>query len=155
MTAAITPRLVSEEEALVPEPSPLNPETLQGLAARVEAATGPDREIDARIWCALNACKFRWADEAGFTFADDSGKGWAAGPAPTYTASIDKALALVERNLAGKIGPISLTIAGSGEALICSDDPCGWYVQKIGPTPALALLSALLAALANRPEKPE
>ncbi len=56
------------------------------------------------------------------------------------------ALELVER-FGPPHGPIGLTIAGSAQATLEDRDPCGWSVQAIGRTPALAILGALLKAI--------
>lgn len=66
---------------------------LAELRERVRAATGPDRELDfalKRLWSDIAArLTFKEAIEApGFTL-------------PPYTASVDAALALVERMLPG------------------------------------------------------
>jgi hypothetical protein len=66
---------------------------------------------------------------------------------PEFTTSLDAALALAERVLKPPYtGPISLTIAGSGQAYIDHIDPCGMGVQAFGRTPALALCLAILKA---------
>ena len=80
------------------------------LAERVERAEGPDREMDALIWCALNGKRFKgWHDVYGansgrltqveFTepprrtrFVTDDRRHKHALP---YTASIDAAMTLV------------------------------------------------------------
>lgn len=82
-------------------------ETLEALLARVEAATGPDQELDGDLAVALEGWTLRkfegdkrpyWRDakhsnqENYFARKD--------GP-PRYTASIDAAVALVEKKLPG------------------------------------------------------
>jgi hypothetical protein len=67
--------------------------TLTELAARCEAATGPDRELDAEI--AAKLC-----GGSAVSPIDLSGRYWKPGArgfciAPAYTASIDAALTLV------------------------------------------------------------
>jgi hypothetical protein len=70
-----------------------------------------------------------------------------------YTTSLDAALALAERvPVAPYTGPITLTIAGSGQAGIDHSDPCRMGVQAFGNTPALALCIAILKA--NHKDKP-
>jgi hypothetical protein len=36
----------------------MNADELRALAERVQGLDGPDREVDARIWCALNGKKY-------------------------------------------------------------------------------------------------
>jgi hypothetical protein len=78
------------------------------LAELCEKATGPDRELDALIWCALNGKRYRShnpaygrADETQVEFTEPpkrtalvSGRG-TSGHAKAYTASIDAAMTLV------------------------------------------------------------
>ena len=74
---------------------------LTALLERVEAATGPDREIDTEI-----ARAFGWTPP-GINPALWEGKetpSWWATPGfgmPAYTSSLDAAIALVERVLPG------------------------------------------------------
>jgi hypothetical protein len=56
-------------------------ETLVGLAVRCEQATGPDRELDRAVWYALQDI-----------LSGDPAHG------PTYTASLDAAMALLPPN---------------------------------------------------------
>src|SRR5690606_20644606 len=42
--------------------------TLPDLIARLEKATGPDRELDGRIWCAINGYEFVQWDGAGCVY---------------------------------------------------------------------------------------
>lgn len=73
--------------------------------------------------------------------------------AKALEGSLDAALALAERvRVAPYTGPITLTIAGSGQAYIDHSDPCGMGVQAFGNTPALALCLAILKA--NHKDKP-
>lgn len=109
---------------------------LSELLERVKAATGPDRELDAAIWYALVE-----QPRPGNKIDRDMISRW-----PEYTSSLDAALALVLRASPLK-GPVELTVAGSAQACLNSDDPCGLQVQAFGNTPPLALLAALLSAL--------
>lgn len=136
------------------DPCPTN-----DLLERVGAATGPDREIDAEIaWACLE-------------------EDWSSGPEravsepfahikmlPEYTASLDAALALVERVLPGWLpsvekrrglgapptGMVSADIAGrsgwegwTGRVRLTA----GIYYFENAPTPAIALLAAMLRAI--------
>ena len=97
--------------------------------AAEEAAEG-SRELDRAIWHELEFDSRREPTHC-----------------PSYTTSIDAALALAERvPVAPYTGPITLTIAGSGQAYIDHSDPCRMGVQAFGNTPALALCIAILKA---------
>jgi hypothetical protein len=70
---------------------------LEGLLARVEKATGPDRELDGFIYGALGFQIIqRWG---GYEWRPEGRGVWRAMPSPT--TSLDAALALVERKLPG------------------------------------------------------
>jgi hypothetical protein len=102
----------------------------QELIARLEAATGPDRELDAAIWQACQHADWKWQHERY--------------EAPAYTASIDAALTLC----GGESGLGSL-IAGN-----FPDGSRGWVARVRSPetadgegrTPALAICIAALRA---------
>jgi hypothetical protein len=138
---------------------PIAKTDLADLLRRVEAAAGPDRELDEAIAFAL-------CDEHEFVQL----KGAPRGVGPTLyrfgshaphsalrvTASLDAALALVERVLPGAIcgvdgiGPACLPEARvvpehSGEEVLTQ-------YEARGRTPALALLAALLRALIAQQE---
>lgn len=84
---------------------------LVGLAARVEAATGPDLELDCLIWCAVNGYKPEWQGKClvagieGVIGWIDPGKHQrnfhtnrstvGPGSIPAYSASLDAAMTLV------------------------------------------------------------
>ncbi len=141
-------------------------ETLKGLLERVQAAAGPDRELDFDL--------ARWR---GWTEHDDkddpvfTGKvsTWWAEPGcewsttsvpPCVTGSVDAALALVEQVLPGwdlELETIALGKLGKGYATLrgpnFSDADMSQYVQTDGlPKPApLAILDALLQASRIKP----
>lgn len=107
----------------------MTPETVDDLVRRVEAATGPDLELDALIYC--------WHCSKS-AFADASERmaylRWAA---PDYTASIDAALALVERRLPGRTREVL------AEAIrLLSHCPDADWPRRL----PLAILAALLRA---------
>ena len=140
---------------------------MEDLLARVKAATGPDRELSVAIWFALNPDREHlWAlsgmnaqrgpkqnTEATLRRAVQQNPrdyGWEATD-HDFTASLDAALALVERVLETDFIDIEVAkrfVAGEarGRAEIC-----GPAVDAYGEaaTPALALLAALLSALAT------
>lgn len=126
------------------------------LLTRVQKATGPDREIDGDIAEMFDAApshlprvtgvgrSWLWAE---FVEPDS----WETWGAPEYTASIDAALALVERVLPGWKWQIN---KGEGCGLILPGSTITTRVHwgKGANTP-LAILAALLTAL-QPPEAP-
>jgi len=138
------------------------------LIARLEKATGPDREIDARLDHATRRAGIVWGlgDNFGVTPADVvdhwTDEQWAerskelAQSMPHYTSSLDAALALIERVMPGalwrieKQGPVALSIyAAESRHLHAFWATCGLPGEQEGAhgaTPALALLLALLRA---------
>lgn len=124
--------------------------TLLALAERVEALTGPDREVDAEIACALRIgpnlpdWALRWdgdwtptiAGHAVLRHLDDS-------PGPSfksreYTTSLDAAMTLVPENF-------DWVIARTNGGLTVYAQ-CGDGEQWFAATPALALTAAALRA---------
>lgn len=130
------------------------------LLSRLEGLTAPDREVDALI---MGAC-FEWAKPEPPYLAPhcvgDQPIYWHAPepyykrPAPELTASLDAAIALCERVLPGWSGDIDIgkPIADNGKVgarLFPPGD--GWQNHAgEGPTPAIALLIAILTALEAR-----
>lgn len=151
------------------------------IISRLEKAEGPDRELDARIWCTMHGVRFK---EHYDVYGRDSdrltqvvfsrppsrkrevtGYGYYK-HAELYTASIDAAVALVER-LAPDMrvenlcewdhprlrvqGPWSCDLVERGKD--CTNGKKAKCSHA--PTPALALLSALFRALrdAQREER--
>lgn len=116
-----------------------DPDALRELLGRVEAATGPDRQMDYDLYARLLG-------------KPPSGK---VQLPPQYTSSIDAALALVERCLPGALWTVQHLGEGDFAAHVGSPDfnavMCGSEVLK---TPALAVLSALLSALQSKEGKP-
>ena len=133
---------------------------LTELLARCEAATGPDREIDLELGKALldwhlyehkayqdydtDWAEWRWPDNKQvFVF----------GAVTAFTASIDAALALVERKLPGAWyvmakGRMSAKEPLFGCELLFNHDEQLSIAD--GPTQSLAILAALLRALIAR-----
>lgn len=100
---------------------------LIALAERCEKVEGPCMALDYEIHCRNGL----W------------GVGM-YGDHPRYTASLDAAMTLVPENA----GPLEIVIAGSGQAFIHSNDPCGGYLGscQYAATPALALTAVSLRA---------
>jgi len=122
--------------------------TLQSLLARVLAATGPDREIDAAIWEATEPHKYLYAR---------SGRNWVvnrmgtvltpvwelcADPRPAFTASIDAAMALVERRIRIDTGAFDLI----SRALVTATRHGIQRGGKISDYLPLALIAATIRA---------
>ena len=143
------------------------------LLERVQNATGPDRDVDV----AIMATCFDWAKAEPPYYAPhcvgDEPIYWHAPnwlqkrPCPELTASMDAALALVERVLPGwkvslYIGHLTGAKDGSGSRaeLFSPKKPkrisaTDWKWMKVAVcyhahTPALAILAALLMALSMR-----
>lgn len=144
------------------------PSTLQDLLARVEAATGPGRELDMRIAYGLRLVdpeaiwNGRSFYEAVDQFPDDVRGITNCWPLGIYTASLDAAVALVERELpegclwkVGRAG--AAEIYGPGHRLP-GGESTGYHDEAMfagdADTPALALLAALLKALIAQQDTP-
>ncbi len=111
------------------------------LVARIEAATGPDRDIDREIAPLVG---IRVVDEGhpiGVCYYDQNG---AFVPLPRFTASIDTALTLVPEGWTGII-PVR---GGRGEDawLWPENGTMNKGYRVTAATPALALCSAALKA---------
>lgn len=118
------------------------------LIAKLEALDGPDREVDADIYIAFNipmeragridrlgGCVGWWPKDAPYESAVD---------VPRYTASLDAAIALVERVLPGNHLRIDIGDDGLHAANIFGD--WGDSHANASSSPAIALLIALLRA---------
>lgn len=140
---------------------------LAELLERVTAATGPDRELDAAL---LRAFGFQRtagniANSGSWKHGDGS---WLSASREPVTASLDAALALVERvlptiPLPEPYGPWEWRVHGPNRndagmcraALMWPQTEAGAHVKLVGPaygkTPALAILAAMLSALIAQP----
>lgn len=106
------------------------------LIARIESATGPDRELDCRIWCAVERQNFDVCRQVVPNFGE-----WLA---PSYTASIDAALSLVPDGHQWSLSECAMPdryYAGLG-----SRKASGRSFVAQAATPALALCAAALKA---------
>ncbi len=82
---------------------------LKALIERVERATGPDREIDARVWCAVQGYEFSaMKNEHSFKYAPyrDALRasllwGHQLVKGEHYTSSLDAVIALIEQQMPG------------------------------------------------------
>lgn len=118
------------------------------LITKLEEAGEGSRALDIEIMTLLGGAR----DVGDGVFYGPNAETWHTSDAaenegcwmlPAPSQSIDAALALAERTL-GRIGPISLVIAGSAEAYIDHAVPCGEGVKAFGNTPPLALCTAIL-----------
>jgi len=123
------------------------------LAARVEAATGADRELDAAISCAL-----KFPDLCPAQPDDFDGKyGYSAGNikcehgflmADRYSASLDAALSLVPSGWVCTHAYFNDQRAVFNFTKWRDGNPM--YASGVALTPALALTAACLRAIAER-----
>lgn len=139
--------------------------SLSALLERVEAATGPDHEVNGRLYCLANGYTYRGScPEMG---PPPTGQSYVAyyTPAngeqtprycPAYTASVDAALALIGRVLPGHasaVGTMAFEVARKPWGCIWT--PTGAVLKQAeAATPALALCAALLAAMIGEEAKP-
>jgi hypothetical protein len=122
---------------------------LQELLARVEKAEGPDRAIDRDL---INVLGLDWHRGAWWRTADPLQPWFSGWVKADVTASLDAALALVER-LAMPEPDFDICFRQLGHFEV------RWYMPERGhwrvasaKTPALALLAALLRALIAQTE---
>lgn len=106
---------------------------LSSLLTRLEGAEGPDREVDFDLCAALQ----------------EKGALGIIAHVPKLTASLDAALALAERVLPGHRTVVEQAHDKTGWAMIQTGPETPRNMTD-GPTPALALLTALLRALINQ-----
>lgn len=121
------------------------PNPLTELAERVEKLTGPCRETDARIQCALDGHQFvSFSDKRGMDQISTISTGEKTlGVVLAYTASLDAAMTLVPENHEWEAGTALLTNA-AWAGVIGLDGR--W--QAKAATPSLALTAAILRARA-------
>lgn len=135
---------------------------LQALLERVEAASGPVEEIDNLIWWHF-FCPERGKDDAMRVGPMDNvakRAAWArcfygTERSTKFTASLDAAVGLVEKMLPG-FDVCLARVSGEWSADIGPPDSFQAASAKSRPTPALALIAALLKALISQsnPERP-
>ncbi|CAB4137301.1 hypothetical protein UFOVP319_22 [uncultured Caudovirales phage] len=106
----------------------------EAIAARIEAATGPDRELDCRIWAMHTGGNF----DTYRAVVPDFGQ-WQA---PYYTASIDAAMMLVPEGCVWlRKDQFTMTVYKAP-----ADGAWAKHVDAVGATPALALAAAAICA---------
>lgn len=135
---------------------------LPNILQRLEAAIGPSRELDALIACAFDDKVSNPRADGAVDLTMDDGC-WNTESLP-FTASIDAAIGLVEREYPQGRWVIQDGIPNGPSALIYTDDeleaphtykrePVVWAVDMSAPTVPLAILSALLRAKIAEGEK--
>jgi len=135
-----------------PTATPATPATLRELLERVKSATGADRETDVVVWLALTpgaTRETRHVNHWKTPYVIDETRD-ATGRLvviPEYTASLDAALALVERALPGVHWSVT-NAAIKPRASVWVPSPLRAYGlrHQSAATPALALLAAMLEA---------
>lgn len=136
---------MSKDMVHSPEAGLIPTEGLSALIAKLEAAEAGGPVLDRDIFSLFDERVPVEGIENG-RYAFENEPGWYCS-IPDFTTSLDAALALAERVLVSPyVGPISLTIMGSGQAFIDHIDPCGEGIGALGNTPALALCLAILKA---------
>jgi hypothetical protein len=137
---------------------------MEDLIARLQAATGPDRELDAAIEAMVDGPEVRAAggdiiaNEAGICRWQEppphgSGTGQWRAARLRYTALVDAALTLVPDGTGWTLSGGVMEICTAGIKAPPTGDPDGWWVLKgTGSSPkrqpALALCIAALRARA-------
>lgn len=130
---------------------------LQSLLEKIQGVTGLDRELDILIGAATGY-RNRFdgsllSDVLAMPERHEEGMQWEGVPA--YTASLDAALALVERVLPGFDADVN--IRSGEEPMAAYVWPAGTYIGGHGAqaaTAPLALLAALLTALISKEGNP-
>jgi hypothetical protein len=149
---------------------------LNELLERVEKAMGPDRELDGEIAAALRdgdklpdwaknwAGEWRPTIQGSVVLMQNSGEPGPHFSSSKYTASIDAALALVERKLPGWHWSVSNPFISPPTYHACVANPEDngaiepWNIEHethegAGANGPLAILVALLAALIGKGRK--
>ena len=144
---------------------------LQDLLARVEKAEGPDRELDCLLHVTLHGWKLAkvppdydgrnecevWTQDGklieGFAYPNRGAVSpfyhvpGHEGDKTRYSARYEDAMALCRNFAPMWVGPIHVMDCGSAQVVFEARDPCDRRSeQAVAPTPAIALLAALLKA---------
>jgi hypothetical protein len=131
------------------------------LADRVEALSGPDREVDLAIILALgtHVLERRGRDRREWLYPvaragrlDPSFYSWGYDALPRYTASLDSAMTLVDPTWFFHVSRFSPEEDGRGQAHIYPNRGLGDDFESEAATPALALTAAALRAHASQGE---
>jgi len=121
-------------------------EELKDILAHLKKATGPDRELDARIWCAIEGYSPHRFGEESFMYTDGVAFFWAPlDVIGMLTASLDAADALRRRLLPDRLKAVH--VLARRNAFVTLGD---WRGEA--PTEPLAILIALFKAIVAREE---
>ncbi len=119
---------------------------MDALIARVEAAEGPDRELDAEIGRARGYVVAETATWGAVFVAAGRSEDGSPRRVPTYTASLDAAAALVPSGWRWMLDNLNT----AGPLAMCEHWPATGptlpYTRGEAATPALALTAAALRA---------
>lgn len=131
-------------------------QTLPALLSRVESGEGEDRELDADLWIALCSEKMRsdkfWGwrgiQAKGITDRPEAEvhRDFALRHAPPITSFLDAVIAMVERVKPGAGYRIEWHPQESSLRAWATCGPPGEQEAAYAPTPARALLAALIKA---------
>lgn len=120
-------------------------EKLEGLAERCEAATGPDRELDAEIGRSVGASpKRKNIHKRGHYIDGQPVLSRIKDVYPPYTASLDAAMSLVPEGADYRISRVQ--VREGVRAIVWGERNAGYDADAA--TPALALTAACLRARA-------
>ena len=152
--SGLVPFVQAGAQEIETHPSP-DRAALLALRDRVRGLTKADRDVDTAIYNALPQFKgsdaFRSSDRYG---ENDDGyrkrvkdwREWGPFPLDEFTGSIDAVVTLIERVLPGWFW----TLNSVGNAFMHDRKQGGIGGSGSGPTPALALLLALIEALLSQ-----
>lgn len=121
-----------------------DPATLLRLATDIETMEGPDREMDARVWCALHG------GEPVPGLAGSIRRISPVGPpedAPLVTASVDAGLALLAEKLPGYNATVVLSYSRRARVYLVEETKDVAYA--LSATLPLAIIAAVLRAVAG------
>lgn len=140
----------------------MNDTPAMSILDRLRSAETGSRELDVEIWFELVEPRYLWAkDREGYWSVNRAGTVmtpiWQSDTplrhAPDYTTSIDAALALVDKMLPDgrwRVEKCAVPFLHPGCAYWASAGLAGEQEATYAATPALAILTALLTALAAK-----
>jgi hypothetical protein len=139
-----------------------DPARLRELAERVQRASGPDRELDIAVWALAKPSTFarhlgnaRWRQSRDLPESEKDARAMRSLVPPEYTGSLDAAMSLMPEGW--RVAPLIQDWHTNWLAtLMVKSGQAGGHPQVEGndwsPSPALALLEAVLLAMAHDAE---
>lgn len=134
----------------------MTPHSLTDLIERVEAARGPDRELDALICqmvdlpCCIEPDCLPDVLRAAIAYTLDGSWPHDTDSVPDYTASLDAALTLVADDCTWlRLSPATMTVSRPDP----NEKRWAKHFEAQAATPALALCAAALKARARTPDE--